>query len=145
MTIGGKYSIFTHMKKKGRLEGCTAIVVVFCMVYAAICCGRTVCLCSDDPDGCGEPCHVCGEHAPEGLSANEACNHFSLENIDFWAEDATVALAEDTSAPDIDGAMRVLARSPISAPGLPAVCANAPPDKCSDSALFRVRKILLLS
>ena len=67
-----------------RLSDWVAIVAACFTAFAAICYGRTLCLCSDDPDGCGEPCHVCCEEAPDGLLAAESCDHISFGALYFW-------------------------------------------------------------
>ena len=104
--------------------------------------GRILCFCQGDPDGCGRPCHVCGATHPDGLSADEPCDHLSFSGVDFFCEG---------SAPSIparhmgccrmchaDAGIRIWA-VPFDA------CANAPPGERSDSAIFRVRNILLMS
>ena len=147
LTAKGKRGTIWCVKRKGRLRSFVALVAISCMAIVAICCGHIVCLCSDDPDGCGEPCHVCGEKAPIGLSVFEPCNHFSFSSVDFWTEDCdvtTVAVA-DTGYPlyrirIADTA--VSARPPYRSRAHPP---NAPPGRYSDSALFRVRRVLLLS
>ena len=125
----------------------TALVVSIGMVFAVICCGRIVCLCSDDPDGCGDSCHVCGGEAKGGLSADAPCSHVFLCGVDFWSEDGTVATAAyggDSSSACVLSLCAVSCGQDIM-PIAAAKCANAPPGSCSDSVLFRARRILLLS
>ena len=124
-----------------------ALAVIGCMAFVATCGEHIVCLCSDDPDGCGEHCHVCGEVFPDGLSAADPCNHFSFSNVDFWTKDESVRAANAANALCTPYRMcrteaAVSARPPCRDP---ARSPNTPPDRCSDSALFRVRRVLLLS
>ena len=134
------------VKDKGRLRSLVALVAASCMALAAVCGGRIICLCSDDPDGCCEPCHACGEEAQDGLSATESFSHFSLANVDFWIEDVdVVATAGDTPLPVVHRWTRILARRQFLMSLLPVLRANAPPGSLSDLALFRVRRVLLLS
>ena len=133
------------VRKNDRLKNWVTLVAISCMAFAATCGGRIVCLCSDDPDGCGEPCHVCGEEVPDGLSATEPCNHFSFSSIDFWTEDRDVMAIGDNTWPAVHGWARILVRHQIPTRRLFVLHANAPPGRCSDSVLFRVRRVLLLS
>ena len=133
------------MRKKSRLKKWVALAVIGCMAFVAACGECIVCLCSDDPDGCGEPCHVCGEVFPDELSATDPCNHFSFSSIDFWAKDESVTAADAANAlfPPYRPRMTETSAKP---PCLDrARSPTAPPGRCSDSALFRVRRVLLLS
>ena len=133
------------VKSKGRLRKLVALVAAGCMAFAAICCGRTLCLCSDDPDECGEPCHVCCEEAPDGLSASETCLHFSLDAMDFCSEETSVTTAGENVPSAAHGLAHIRKCRAIPMPRRPAMRSNAPPLKCSDTALFRTRRVLLQS
>ena len=132
------------MRAKDSLRNLVALVAIGCMAFAAMCCGRIICLCSDDPDGCGEPCHVCGESLPDGLSAADPCNHFSLSSIDFLTQDDSLRAADVPNSPCWMPLVYVSAQV-IPPCRDKAWLPNAPPGRCSDSALFRARWILLLS
>ena len=124
-----------------------ALAVIGCMAFVATCCEHIVCFCSDDPDGCGKPCHVCGETFLDGLSAADLCNHFSFSNVDFWTKDESVRAADAADALCTPYRMcrteaAVSARPPCRDP---ARSPNTPPDRCSDSALLLARWVLLLS
>ena len=124
-----------------------ALAVIGCMAFVATCGEHIVCLCSDDPDGCGEHCHVCGEVFPDGLSAADPCNHFAFSNVDFWTKDESVRAADAADALCPPYRMRRTeaedsARLPCRDQARPT---TAPPGRCSDSAIFRVRRVLLLS
>ena len=122
-----------------------ALVAAGCMALAAICCGRVICFCSDDPDGCGEECHVCEENLPDGVSAADPCDHLSLGFLDFWDEDGEVAVDGNGIFPVAPEWVSVAARNQVLLSRRPTSCANAPPGTSSDSVLFRLRRILLLS
>ena len=135
------------IKRGTILKGWIAIAITVCMSFVAICGGRVICFCDDNPDGCGEPCHVCGERMPEGLSAGDTCNHFSFIGMDFLVE-------RRASAPVGCPALRGVSHKLDSTLSLklstltsrtPAARANAPPGMCTDSELFRARRVLLLS
>ena len=122
-----------------------ALVAAGCMVLAAVCCGRTFCFCSDDPDECGEECHVCEENQPDGVSSFDLCDHLSFGFLDFWVEDGDVTVDGNGIVPVAPARWSVAARNQILLPRRPTSCANAPPGTSYDSALFRKRRILLLS
>jgi hypothetical protein len=115
------------------------------MALAAVCCGRILCFCSEDPDGCGEHCHVCEEHVPDGVSAADPCVHLSFGFLDFWDEDGSVTVAGAGTFPVAPAWWPVAARNMAVRPCRPTSRANAPPGTSSDSVLFRMRRILLLS
>jgi len=129
------------------LKNGVALAVIGCMAFVATCCEHIVCFCSDDPDGCGEPCHVCGEIHPDGLSAADPCNHFSFSNVDFWTKDESVRAANAANALSTPYRMHRTEAAVAARPSCldRARSPTAPPDRCSDSALFRVRRVLLLS
>ena len=122
-----------------------ALVAAGCMALAAVCCGRVICFCSDDPDGCGEECHVCEENLPDGVSSFDPCDHLSLGFLDFWDEDGEVTVDGNGILPVAPAWASVIARNQILLPRRPTSRAHAPPGASSDSFLFRMRKILLLS
>ena len=122
-----------------------ALVAAGCMALAAVCCGRTLCFCSEDPDGCGEHCHVCEENLPDGVSASDPCDHLSFGFLDFWDEDGRVTVAGAGTLPTTQAWGAVAARNQVVLPRRPTSRANAPPGTSSDSVLFRMRRILLLS
>ena len=130
-----------------KLKEWVALAVIGCMAFVATCGEHIVCLCSDDPDGCGEHCHVCGEVFPDGLSAADPCNHFSFSNVDFWTRDESVRATDAANALCTPYRMhRIEAAVSAKPPCLDrARSPTAPPDRCSDSALFRTRRVLLLS
>jgi hypothetical protein len=115
------------------------------MVLAVVCCGRTICFCSDDPDGCGEECHVCGDIPPDGVSSSDPCDHLSFGTLDFWNEDGGVTLGGNCHVTVVPVWASVAAQNQFSQPCRLASRANAPPGTSSDSVLFRLRRILLLS
>ena len=133
------------MKKDGRLRTWMTLVAACCTAFAAIYSGRVICLCSDDPDGCGESCHVCGDKVPDGLSPSERCNHFSIGDVDFWAEDENVTAVGDGNLSAVCPWARSLECNQIFIFHVAAMSANAPPDGCPDVVLFLARRILLLS
>ena len=133
---------FAAVKKKRGAKCWMAITAVLCLAFVTTCGDRIICFCSDDPDGCGELCHVCGEHSPEGLSAGEPCNHFSFIGIDFRIEDVSAPTVSAVMFCDSFCLYDATIQSPVM---VPVPCANAPPGIRSDSALFRTRRVLLLS
>ena len=134
------------MRKKNRVREWVALAVISCMAFVATCGEHIVCLCSDDPDGCGEACHVCGEVFPDGLSATDPCNHFSFSSVDFWTKDESVRAADAAYVPCTPYQVRMVEVFSARPPCLDwARSTTAPPGRCSDSALFRVRRVLLLS
>ena len=146
-------TIFTMKHGRGRFKdwmslvaaGWMSLVAAGCMALAAVCCGQSLCFCSDDPDGCGEECHVCEENQPDGVSAADTCDHLSLGFLDFWDEDGKVTVAGAGAFLVPPAWWPVAARNQILLPRHPTSCANAPPGISSDSVLFRMRRILLLS
>ena len=122
-----------------------ALVVAGCIALAAVCCGRVICFCSNDPDGCGEECHVCEENLPDGVSSFDPCDHLSFGFIDFWDEDGEVTVDGNGIFPVAPAWASGIARNQILLPRRPPSRAHAPPGTSSDSVLFRMRKILLLS
>ena len=119
-----------------------AYATAACMAFAVAFYGRTLCFCSDDPDGCGEPCHVCGG-APVGeLSMAEPCDHLSISDVDFYVKNPGVSVPAVHVACACD--VQVVAQVGLHA-DLPAARANSPPGERPDSANFRRRMILLLS
>ena len=122
-----------------------ALVVAGCMALAAVCCGRVICFCSDDPDGCGEECHVCEENLPDGVSSFDPCDHLSFGFSDFWDEDGEVTVDGNGIFPVAPAWASVIARNQVFLPRRPTSRAHAPPGAFSDSVLFRMRRILLLS
>ena len=141
------HGIMCGMKVKGSLRNLVALVAIGCMAFVAMCCGRIICLCPDDPDGCGEPCHVCGNAFPDGLSAADPCNHFSCSSIDFLTKDDSLRVVEAADVPNSP------CRMPLADAAVPtrspyrnrARSPTVPTGRCSDSALFRARRVLLLS
>ena len=101
--------------------------------------------CSEDPDGCGEHCHVCEENRPDGVSASDPCDHLSFGFLDFWDEDGAVTVAGAGALPAAPAWGSAAARNQVALPRRPTSRANAPPGVSSDSVLFRLRRILLLS
>ena len=129
----------SRRRKVWTVAACAAAA---CMALAVVLYGRTICFCSDDPDGCGEPCHVCGG-APMGeLSMAEPCDHLSISDVDFYAEDTAVSVSAGHEACDCVAYVAADLLRPVI---LPAVRANAPPGERPDSTNFRRRRILLLS
>ena len=133
------------MKGKRRLKDWVAVAAACFTALAAICCGRTVCLCSDDPDGCGEPCHTCCEDTPDGLSATDSCTHFAFDALDFWMDTADMRTVGGEAPPMARAWTRFLPGCTAFKSLVHVSRANAPPIGRTDSAPFRVRKILLLS
>ena len=131
--------------RRHRFRDLVAVVAAGCMALAAVCCGQILCFCSDDPDGCGEECHVCEENLPDGVSAADPCDHLSLGFIDFWDEDGRVTVAGAGALPSVPVWGSVAARNQVLLSRRPVPRALAPPGTSSDSVLFRLRRILLLS
>ena len=131
--------------RRGSFKDWMALVVAGCMALAAVCCGRTFCFCSEDPDGCGEHCHVCEEHVPDGVSAADPCVHLSFGFLDFWDEDGSVTVAGAGTFPVASAWWPVAAQHQFSLTSRPASRSHAPPGTYSDSVLSRLRRILLLS
>ena len=122
-----------------------ALVAAGCMAFAAVCCGRTVCFCSDDPDGCGEECHVCGDIPPDGVSSSDPCDHLPFGFLDFWNEDGGVTLGGNCHFTVVPAWASVAAQHQFSLTSRPASRSHAPPGTYSDSVISRLRRILLLS
>ena len=122
-----------------------ALVAAGCMALVAVCCGRVICFCFDDPDGCGEECHVCEENLPDGVSATDPCDHLSFGFLDFWDEDGAVTVPGAGALPATPAWVSAAARNQVALPRRPTSRTNAPPGALSDSVLFRMRRILLLS
>lgn len=131
--------------RRGRFKNWMALVAAGCVALAAVCCGWPLCFCSDDPDGCGEHCHVCEENLPDGVSSFDPCDHLSFGVLDFWDEDGKVTLAGAGTFAVAPAWWPVAARNQVLLPRRPILCAHAPPGASSASVLFRLRRILLLS
>ena len=54
--------------------------------------GAYLCLCEEDPDGCGHACHECGTLSTDGLDAGEDCFHIELPAVDLAVVDNDVSL-----------------------------------------------------
>ena len=84
--------------------------------FAAVVRGAELCLCDPDPDGCGQPCHVCGAADPEGISQDEGCHHLELDAADLAIAETSVVwpvLPESASVIPAAVALPVLRKVPV--------------------------------
>lgn len=80
-----------HMRIPSRLMGKTAVVVMTAlMALVVVARGEALCLCDEDPDGCGRACHECGEPLPDGSSESEDCLHIGFAACDLAPSDVSV-------------------------------------------------------
>ena len=88
---------------------------------------------------------MCGDIPPDGVSASDPCDHLSFGFLDFWDEDGAVTVAGAGDLPAAPAWVSATARNQVALPRRPTSRANAPPGAFSDSVLFPMRRILLLS
>lgn len=91
--------------------------------FAAVARGAELCLCEDDPDGCGHACHECGAPMPDGFTSADSCHHLDFDCADLSVSDTSVALPE---VPALSVAVEPLALS-VRRTGILVPCATAPP------------------
>ena len=76
-----------------------AVVMAAVASFVAVARGAELCLCDEDPDGCGHACHECGVPAPDGLSDGDECLHFDVSSVDLASSDPVVRLSGVWLAP----------------------------------------------
>lgn len=107
-----------------------AVVMAAVASFVAVARGAELCLCDEDPDGCGHACHECGVPAPDGLSDGDGCLHLDVPSIDLASSDPVVRLSGVWLAPvviprDVCVAafeQAVLPRAAGPPPDLPVFC-----------------------
>ena len=76
-----------------------AVVMAAVASFVAVARGSELCLCDEDPDGCGHACHECGVPAPDGVSDGDGCVHLDVPSIDLASSDPVVRLSGVWLAP----------------------------------------------
>jgi hypothetical protein len=129
------------MKRRGRVRGWVALVAAGALAFAAVLGGTVLCFCNDDPDDCGEVCHDCCT-GDDGTHEEEACDHLVVATPDLQVTSSFVPMSGPVA--EIG---RFVYPKPVVCPPIarPPARAAAPPDQQADSALFRVKSILLRS
>lgn len=106
--------------------------------FVAVARGEVLCLCDEDPDGCGEPCHECHEGEPshtDGLSEPDTCAHLDLSATDLTRSEVKVRLPTAELAP----LPAVLAPVTVSRRRVSIPCQTSPPDKSRTFCRFSFR------
>ena len=76
-----------------------AVVMAAVASFVAVVRGAELCLCDEDPDGCGHACHECGVPEPDGLSDGDGCLHLDVSPVDPAPADTGVRLPVVRLAP----------------------------------------------
>lgn len=102
------------------------VITAAVLSFVSVARGEVLCLCDEDPDGCGTVCHECGPAVPDGLSEYDDCLHLGIGAVDLIACD---------DAPEVVGGPAVFV--PVHVPAVPppsvrrpVPCAASPPLSC---------------
>ena len=107
-----------------------AVVMAAVASFVAVARGAELCLCEEDPDGCGHACHECGVPVPDGVSESDACLHLDIPSVDLASSDPVVRLPSvwlvSAAIPHVVRfaafELEVLPRAAGPPPELPAFC-----------------------
>ena len=74
------------------IKRAATVALAAAMAFFVVGRGAYLCLCDEDPDGCGHICHECGTPSADGLGAGEDCFHIELPAVDLAVVDNDVSL-----------------------------------------------------
>lgn len=81
-----------HVLSIRGVKKAAVVALAVAMSFFVVGRGAYLCLCDEDPDGCGHACHECGTPQTDGLSAGDDCLHLELPAADLAVADKGVSL-----------------------------------------------------
>lgn len=72
------------------------VFTVAVLSFVSVARGEVLCLCDEDPDGCGTACHECVPVVPDGLSECDGGLHLGIGAVDLIPCDGSSGVVGET-------------------------------------------------